>query len=192
MDFTAHYDSPLGGITLASDGEALVGLWFDGQKYYFAGLSSDYEERIGLEVFDIARRWLDVYFSGGVPDFVPALRMRGTAFQKRAWEALLTIPYGQVITYGEMVRRIDCTSARAVGGAVGRNPISLIIPCHRVVGADGSPTGYAGGTDRKKWLLAMEGALKTIVMGIENKSLLFDSKQEPDHDCCIGRDKIYI
>lgn len=169
MDYTAHYDSPLGGITLASDGVALVGLWFDGQKYYGAGLAPDCEARIGLEVFDDAQRWLDVYFSGGVPDFVPALRMRGTAFQKRAWEALLTIPYGQVITYGEMARRMGCFSARAVGGAVGRNPISLIIPCHRVVGADGSLTGYAGGTDRKEWLLSMEGALKTIVMGIEEE-----------------------
>ena len=162
MEYTAHYDSPLGGITLATDGEALTGLWFDGQKYFAATLSPEHVEK-ALPVFEEAKRWLDVYFSGGVPDFTPPLRMRTTAFRKSVWEILLSIPYGRTMTYGEIARRIAAQkgltgmSAQAVGGAVGHNPISLIVPCHRVVGANGNLTGYAGGVGKKKRLLAMEG-----------------------------------
>ena len=164
MDYTAHYQSPLGGITLASDGKALTGLWFDGQKYFAATLSREHEEK-ALPVFAQAERWLDVYFSGRIPDFTPPLRMKTTAFRKSVWEILLSIPYGHTMTYGEIAQRLAAQkglagmSAQAVGGAVGHNPISLLIPCHRVVGADGSLTGYAGGVDKKARLLGLEGAM---------------------------------
>ena len=163
MDYTYHYDSPLGGITLASDGEALTGLWFNGQKYYAASLNNEHKEAF-LPVFHDAVRWLDIYFSGREPGFTPKLKMRSTAFRKAVWDILLTIPYGQTMTYGEIADKIAIRkgiakmSARAVGGAVGHNPISLIIPCHRVVGANGSLTGYAGGIDKKVKLLVMEKA----------------------------------
>lgn len=163
MDYTHHYDSPLGGITLASDGEAIVGLWFDGQKYFAESLNGKYEER-NLPVFDEAVCWLNVYFRGKAPDFTPKLKMRTTAFRKTVWDILLTIPYGQTMTYGKIAEIIAAQpglqrmSARAVGGAVGHNSISLIIPCHRVVGTDGSLTGYAGGIDKKVRLLQMEQA----------------------------------
>ena len=161
MDYIHHTVSPLGGITAASDGQALTGLWFDGQKYYADTLSGEYEEK-RLPVFEMTDRWLDVYFSGKQPDFTPPLRMRTSAFRRAVWEILLTIPYGQTATYGEIAdkiakqRGLARMSARAVGGAVGHNAISLIIPCHRVVGADGSLTGYAGGIDRKVKLLKLE------------------------------------
>lgn len=163
MEFTCHYDSPLGGITLASDGEALIGLWFDGQKYFTDTLEKEYENR-DLLVFEQARRWLDIYFSGREPDFTPPLRMKTTPFRKEVWEILLAIPYGKTMTYGEIAACIAKQkgfrqmSAQAVGGAVAHNSISLIIPCHRVVGAGGGLTGYAGGTDKKVKLLEMEKA----------------------------------
>ena len=163
MDYTHHYDSPLGGITLASDGETLIGLWFDGQKYFADVLSREHEEH-PLPIFAETVRWLDIYFSGKMPDFTPKLSMRTTAFRKAVWEILLTIPYGGTMTYGEIAEQIASQmglpqmSAQAVGGAVGHNAISLIIPCHRVVGADGSLTGYAGGVDKKIRLLKMEQA----------------------------------
>ena len=162
-DYTHHYESPLGGITLASDGESLTGLWFDGQKHFAATLPPDHIEK-NLPVFREAMRWLDIYFSGRDPAFTPALSMRATAFRKAVWEVLLTIPYGRTMTYGEIADSVAertharSVSARAVGGAVGHNAVSLIIPCHRVIGSDGSMTGYAGGTDRKMRLLQMEGA----------------------------------
>ncbi|MBQ6559643.1 MAG: methylated-DNA--[Erysipelotrichaceae bacterium] len=158
MDYIYHYESPLGGITLASDGEALIGLWFDDQKYFGSVLKEPFlEER--LPVFDDALRWLDDYFSGQIPPFTPKLHLRTTAFRQRVWQALLAIPYGQTMTYKQIARLIDETgkmSCQAIGNAVGHNAISLIIPCHRVIGSDGSLVGYAGGLDRKKRLLAME------------------------------------
>ena len=163
MDYTWHYDSPFGGISLASDGEALVGLWFDGQKYFADALSKEHEEKM-LPVFEDACRWLDIYFSGKAPDFTPKLNMRTSPFRKRVWEIMLTLPFGQTMTYGEIAARIakekglNRMSAQAVGGAVGHNSISLIIPCHRVVGTSGSLTGYAGGIDKKVRLLQMEQA----------------------------------
>ena len=162
MDYTHHYESPLGGITLSSDGESLTGLWFDGQKYFASALSPAHTEK-PLPVFDQAEQWLNTYFSGKKPDFTPPLAFRTTAFRKAVWQILLTIPYGKTATYGEIADQtarmgLFRTSARAVGGAVGHNAISLIIPCHRVVGADGSLTGYAGGTERKLRLLALEKA----------------------------------
>ena len=165
MDFTTHYQSPLGGITLATDGEALIGLWFDGQKYSADALGEQHEERDDLPVFDDTRRWLDTYFSGNAPDFTPKLSMRCSDFRKRVWEIMLTIPFGRTMTYGDIARQIasECgiptMSTQAVGGAVGHNSISLIIPCHRVIGTGGSLTGYAGGIDKKLWLLQMEGVL---------------------------------
>ena len=155
MQYIHHYASPLGPITAASDGEALTGLWFDGQKYFAAGLG-EHEER-ELPIFSEVDRWLDAYFSGRDPGFTPQLRPRGTAFRRAVWDLLLTIPFGGTVTYGQLAARLPGgTSARAVGGAVGHNPISLIVPCHRVVGADGSLTGYAGGVERKRRLLEME------------------------------------
>ena len=217
MNYTAHYDSPIGGITLASDGVALTGLWFEGQKHYAAKLDPQHRECDDMSVFAETKRWLDSYFSGQVPDFTPKLAMRATPFRQAIWEILLTIPYGKTVTYGEIARRFVETfhetslqssslhnvslhgatsqdislqgaplqvtssqdalsqgsllqgmsiqgamlakknmSAQAVGGAVGHNPISLIIPCHRVIGANGSLTGYAGGVERKKYLLELE------------------------------------
>lgn len=161
MDFTHRFNSPLGGITLASDGEALTGLWFDGQKYFAASLEKEHEERM-LPVFDLADKWLDLYFSGSEPGFLPPLLMRATEFRKTVWEILLSIPYGKTMTYGEIAdriaagRRLSRMSAQAVGGAVAHNAISLMIPCHRVVGTDGSLTGYAGGLEKKIWLLELE------------------------------------
>ena len=163
MDFTMHYESPLGGMTMASDGEVLTGLWFDGRKYSAAPPPAGHPER-DLTAFDETVRWLDFYFSGKAPDFIPAMEMRTTAFRKMVWEILLTIPYGRTTTYGQIAERIAKQtsvrrmSAQAVGGAVGHNAFALIVPCHRVVGADGSLTGYAGGIDKKLKLLRMEGA----------------------------------
>ena len=163
MEYTHHYESPLGGITLASDGEALIGLWFDGQKYFADSLGREHKEQ-PLPVFDEANRWLDIYFSGKAPDFTPPLNMKTTQFRKAVWEIMLTIPYGKTMTYSEIADRIAKEkglvrmSAQAVGGAVGHNSISLIIPCHRVVGTNGSLTGYAGGVDKKVKLLTLEKA----------------------------------
>ena len=161
MEYTHHYDSPLGGITLASDGGALTGLWFDGQKYFADTLAEEHEVK-ELPVFEQADRWLDIYFSGKDPGFTPPLSMKTTPFRRAVWEIMLTIPYGHTMSYGEIAKKIAeqkglaSMSAQAVGGAVGHNSISLIIPCHRVVGTDGSLTGYAGGIDKKTQLLQLE------------------------------------
>ena len=156
MCFTTHYDSPLGGITLASDGTALTGLWFDGQKHFAATLADKAIEDPALPVFVETRRWLDLYFGGKRPDFTPPFAPQGTPFRQKVWKILLDIPYGKTMTYGEIARQIGCHSPQAVGGAVGHNPVSIIIPCHRVVGTNGSLTGYAGGLERKEWLLRLE------------------------------------
>lgn len=161
MTYIHHFLSPLGGITLAGDGHALTGLWFDGQAHFPAGLYAQSEEK-DLAVFAQARRWLERYFRGEIPEETPPLRPEGTVFQKEVWALLCTIPYGQTTTYGALARQLaqarglSAMSAQAVGGAVGRNPISLIIPCHRVIGARGALTGYAGGIEKKQWLLALE------------------------------------
>ena len=158
MDYLAFAETPLGPVTLASDGEALIGLWFQGQAHEACGLAPEREPR-ELPVFAETRRWLALYFAGERPDFPLPLAPRGTAFQRRVWEALRRIPYGSVVSYGALARELGCASPRAVGQAVGRNPISLLIPCHRVLGAGGRPTGYAGGLWRKEALLRLEGAL---------------------------------
>ena len=227
MDYLVKYQSPLGGITLASDGEYLVGLWFDGQKNCGSALctkgtmsrrrmktaahslGSGFEQALtsrlrehtaslyldgckkgtmsgvqdaendslpgetshctmgtmsDLRVLELAAKWLDVYFSGEVPDFMPPIKFRGTDFQKSVWETLLTIPYGETVTYGDIAKNIaeqrgvTKMSSQAVGGAVGRNPIGIIVPCHRVIGANGKLTGYAAGLDKKVKLLELESA----------------------------------
>ena len=162
MTFTQHYDSPLGGILLAADEIGLTGLWFDGEKYFADNLPAEYAERETPILLE-AKRWLDIYFTGKEPDFLPPLHPIGSAFRQSVWQILLQIPYGKTTTYGEIARqlvekqKLPRMSAQAVGGAVGHNEISIIIPCHRVVGANGSLTGYAGGIDKKMKLLKLEG-----------------------------------
>ncbi len=161
MDYTDHYTSPLGRITLASDGTYLIGLWFDGQKYFADTLHEPHPEK-SLSVFIQTTQWLDIYFSGKNPTFTPPIKMRTTPFRQEVWKIMLAIPYGQTTTYGQIAAQLAKQhglvkmSAQAVGGAVGHNSISLIIPCHRVVGAEGSLTGYAGGIDKKIKLLQLE------------------------------------
>lgn len=167
MRYIWHYESPLGGMTMASDGSGLTGLWFDGQKYYPEGIVFAEPEETdkglptgAIHVFRETERWLDIYFSGQRPAFTPPLAAHGSAFQEAVWKLLREIPSGETTTYGQLAARLGEKdikgSAQAVGGAVGHNPVSLIIPCHRVIGADGSLTGYAGGIERKKALLALE------------------------------------
>lgn len=165
MQYTTICLSPLGEILLAADAEGLTGLWFTGAKYYGRGLGRRHEEK-NVPVFEEARRWLHIYFSGKEPDFTPQLHLLGTPFQMEVWKVLRQIPYGETTTYGRIAKRIaeerglPGMSAQAVGGAVGHNPVSVIIPCHRVVGADGKLIGYAGGIDRKVRLLMLEGRKK--------------------------------
>lgn len=161
MIYIDKYYTPIGEIILTSNGHELTGLWFDKQKY--APNDLEFCEQKDIEVFRLTRNWLDIYFSGEVPKFTPALNFKDVSpFCKRVLEILLKIPYGRTLSYGEIAKQIEKdtgkrASAQAVGGAVGHNPISIIIPCHRVVGTDGSLTGYAGGIDRKMKLLALEG-----------------------------------
>ena len=169
MIYTFHYNSPLGSITLASDGKSLTGLWFDGQKYFPHKLISESAE-VELPIFTQTCNWLNIYFNGKIPDLTPPISLNTTPFRKAVYDILLTIPYGHTMTYGEIANIIakqngvERMSAQAVGGAVGHNPISLIIPCHRVVGADGSLTGYAGGLDKKIELLKLEKPCNQICL----------------------------
>ena len=158
---TSHYASPLGGMTLTSDGMALTGLYFDGERD-FPDLSAAHKK--DLPVFGEVMRWLDLYFAGKEPDFMPTLNPTGTSFQMSVWAILRAIPFGETTTYGAIAKQLEKDtgrrmSAQAVGGAVGRNPISILIPCHRVIGANGSLTGYAGGLDKKEYLLGLEGII---------------------------------
>ncbi len=164
MQYISKYESPIGNILLAADEIGLTGLWFEGQKHFALYLDKDHEEK-ELPLFADTKRWLDIYFSGQEPNFKLPLHFIGTPFQNEVWKILYSIPYGETMTYGEIAkvladrRGIKQMSAQAVGGAVGRNEISIIVPCHRVVGADGSLTGYAGGLDKKIALLKLEGIL---------------------------------
>lgn len=162
MDYTYCLNSPIGALTIASDGESITGLWMESQKYYGSTLGSQ-QQQSRLPVFELVEQWLNSYFEGGQPDVDLPLAPLGSDFRKAVWAALMDIPYGQTTTYGAIAERLNQqgrrTSARAVGGAVGHNPISIIIPCHRVIGADGSLTGYAGGVEKKIWLLELENAL---------------------------------
>lgn len=161
MMYTLHYDSPLGGILLAADEVGLTGLWFDGEKYFADTLDPEHKAQ-ETPILREAKRWLDVYFRGQEPDFTPPLHPIGSPFRQEVWALLLQIPYGQTTTYGALAKQLAAMhglarmSAQAVGGAVGRNEISIIIPCHRVVGTNGSLTGYAGGIDKKAKLLTLE------------------------------------
>jgi O-6-methylguanine DNA methyltransferase len=161
MQYTSQYHSPLGDILIAADEEGLTGLWFEGQKYYALYLDKDNEER-ETQILKDTKKWLDIYFSGQEPDFKVPLHFTGTDFQNEVWEILYSIPYGKTMTYGEIAcvlakrKGLERMSAQAVGGAVGHNEISIIVPCHRVVGSQGSLTGYAGGIDKKVSLLKLE------------------------------------
>ena len=158
MDYICHDRIVLGKITMASDGEALTGLWYDGQAHFGSTLDPVHEEKDDLPVFDEAKRWMDLFFHEQVPDFTPKLNLRGTRFQKKVWEALLRIPYGETVTYGQLAARLGLPviGARAVGNAVSRNPVALIVPCHRVVRKGDEYGGYAGGKPRKVMLLGIE------------------------------------
>ena len=161
MAYISTYHSPLGNLLLAADDTGLTGLWFEGQKYFARTLP---EEQLLKEtpVLTETRHWLNIYFSGEEPAFTPPLHPAGSAFRQAVWQILLQIPYGKTMTYGEIARemakrqQVSHMSAQAVGGAVGHNAISIIIPCHRVIGANGSLTGYAGGIDKKAALLELE------------------------------------
>lgn len=161
MVYTCTYKSQLGDILLAADEIGLTGLWFEGQKY-FANTLPDEQLAKETPILSEAKKWLDVYFSGEEPEFIPPLHPTGSAFRQAVWKILLEIPYGQTMTYGEIARQLEKIqntsrmSAQAVGGAVGHNEVSIIIPCHRVVGTNGSLTGYAGGIDKKISLLQLE------------------------------------
>ncbi len=162
MQYTAAYQSSVGDVLLAADETGLTGLWFEGEKFYALSLDPEHEER-ETPIFAITRRWLDIYFSGHEPDFMPPVHMIGSEFRRCVWELLLQIPYGTTVTYGDLARQVARRrglrrmSAQAVGGAVGHNEISIIVPCHRVAGTNGSLTGYAGGVDKKRRLLELEG-----------------------------------
>jgi methylated-DNA-[protein]-cysteine S-methyltransferase len=148
QELTGVYRSPLGDIVLTSNGTALTGLRF--------AEATNEEPAQNIPPLADACRWLDLYFSRAKPDFTPRLAPQGTPFQQSVWHELLTLPYGQTVSYGHIAKRLCCRSAQAIGGTVGLNPIALIIPCHRVIGSDGHLTGYAYGLDRKQWLLAHE------------------------------------
>ena len=162
MIFVSHYDSPLGMIYMAADDDVLKGVWFEGQKYFASGLDKNETEDKETPVLKQTKEWLDLYFAGKEPEFLPPLAPEGSEFQKKVWKILLMIPYGKTMTYGEIGRKVaemsgkKTMSAQAVGGAVGHNPISILIPCHRVVGTNGSLTGYAGGIEKKIGLLKLE------------------------------------
>lgn len=160
MNYLSTYQSPIGEISIASDGENIIGLWIKDQKYFASTLKKEVKEK-ELEVFKLAKRWLDSYFSGEEPKVELPLKLEGSEFRQSVWKILCKIPYGKVITYGDIAKQIKKEtgknmSGQAVGGAVGHNPISIIIPCHRVVGSNGSLTGYAGGIDKKIYLLKSE------------------------------------
>lgn len=161
MQYISQYHSPIGDILLAADDIGLTGLWFEGQKYFALHLDKEHKEE-ELPVFTETKRWLDIYFFGKEPNFTVPLHFMGTDFQKEVWKILCSIPYGNTMTYGEIAEKIAFKrglkhmSAQAVGGAVGHNPISILVPCHRVIGSNGNLTGYAGGIDKKIKLLTLE------------------------------------
>ena len=163
--YKTYYNSPLGKLLIVSDKEKLIGLWIEGQKYYLGNLEDNILEDSNLDIFVKTKKWLDKYFNKEKVDIknIP-LAPIGSEFRKNVWNILCQIPYGKTTTYGNIAKEVAKTmnknkmSAQAIGNAVGHNPISIIIPCHRVIGADGSLTGYAGGIDKKIQLLKLEGA----------------------------------
>ena len=153
--YVTEYSSPIGVITLGSSGKSLIGLWIEGQKYFLSKYKQTQDDDT-IEIFEQTKTWLSEYFKGNNPEISIPLEPVGTEFQKKVWEELKNIPYGMTVTYGDISEKLHIGSAQAVGGAVGQNPISIIIPCHRVVGKNGNLTGYAGGIDKKSMLLNME------------------------------------
>lgn len=156
MNYYAVIHSPVGKLTLASDGNAITGLWLAEQRHFGAGLSDKAELCPDLPVIQEAAYWLDCYFAGQTPPSLPPIRFYGTPFQEKVWSRLLKIPYGKTISYAELATEVGCRSSMAVGQAVARNPISILVPCHRVIGSHGQLTGYAGGIERKSHLLVLE------------------------------------
>ena len=154
MQYITTYPSPIGVLTLASDGHALIGVWFENQKYYGSCLEKNPVEK-ELEIFALTKKWLDRYFQGIEPDFEVPIKFIGTDFQKQVWKFLTEIPYGSFTTYGVLAKKLN-TSPRAIGTAVGKNPISILVPCHRVIGKNLTLTGYAGTLSRKEYLLTLE------------------------------------
>lgn len=191
MIFIQHYDSPMGGILLAADEVGLTGLWFDGQKYFARDLPAERIER-NTPALSETGRWLDIYFTGKEPDFMPPLHPIGSAFRQSVWKILLQIPYGQTTTYGEIARQLaekqgrSKMSAQAVGGAVGHNEISILIPCHRVVGTSGSLTGYAGGIDKKIRLLELEHADMHRFLSLERHRSLKLFRHPPQKGAAVS------
>lgn len=159
MQYFDTYDSPLGEIILTCDGEHLTAVFFAGQKYADVYLSKD-AVHVSFPVLEQTKEWLDQYFQGNIPESLPPIKLDGTAFQMRVWDLLLEIPYGETVTYGELAKKLECRSAQAVGGAVGKNPVSILVPCHRVMGANGKLTGYAGGVAKKEYLLKLEKVIE--------------------------------
>lgn len=164
MLYKTNYQSMLGNIVIVSDKENLIGLWIEGQKYFLANIKENIVEKDDIPILQETKQWLDDYFTGQKPNISDLkLSPRGTEFRKIVWQILCEIPYGQLTTYGDIAKKVakimnkESMSAQAIGGAVGHNPISIIIPCHRVVGSQGSLTGYAGGIDKKMKLLELEG-----------------------------------
>jgi O-6-methylguanine DNA methyltransferase len=165
MYYSTIYPSPVGLLTLASDGNNLVGLWIEGQKYHGNTIPDTMTEKDDIPVFAIAKSWLDKYFASEKPNISELpLAPIGSEFRQGVWSILCEIPYGEVVSYGDIAKKMavkmnkKSMSSQAIGGAVGHNPISIIIPCHRVIGSNGSLTGYAGGIDTKVKLLELEGA----------------------------------
>jgi methylated-DNA-[protein]-cysteine S-methyltransferase len=160
MYYSTDYASPLGRMLIVSDGESVCGLWFCGQKHFLSSIDDEITENNDLTIFSEVKNWLDDYFSGKNPDITFKLKPSGSDFRLKVWRILEDIPYGQTLTYGEIASKISPTmSPQAVGGAVGRNPISILIPCHRVLGSGGKLTGYAGGINRKIELLKLEKSI---------------------------------
>ena len=172
MLYKTLYNSPLGVLTIAGDGKNITGVWLEGQKYFCATVNEPLIEKDDLPVFIKTKNWLDRYFQGEKPLIKELpLAPQGNDFRQAVWRILCEIPYGETLTYGEIAKKIaaqmnrESMSAQAIGGAVGHNPISIIIPCHRVVGSNGSLTGYAGGIDKKIKLLQLDG------IKVENKAI---------------------
>ena len=160
MEYIYEYDSPMGRLTMSSDGESLTGLWVENQKYFKSTLGTEFEKK-QLAVFDAVIAYLERYFKGEKPEMNFNLKPKGSDFRQRVWQMLLEIPYGETTTYGKIAKALEAetgkrVSAQAVGGAIGHNPILILVPCHRVIGSDGSLTGYASGMDKKQYLLDLE------------------------------------
>ena len=180
MYYKTYYDSPLGKILLVSDEQNLIGLWIDGQKYYLDSFSQELKQKNEIEILEKAKNWLDRYFKGEKPS-INELQLApiGNEFRQTVWKILCEIPYGETMTYGEIAKKMaqimnkKSMSAQAVGNAVGHNPISIIIPCHRVIGANGILTGYAGGIEKKIQLLKLEQV---------NMEKMFIPKKEHKHN----------